>query len=158
MKTSLCVCCVCECLLIHWNIWSKQGLCSVYACISLFCVYVYVCVCVCVSLCALVCVCECVSVKAHWSGVVVPGRGVTRGEHEGLPGVVAIRPHSQVHLLGVGVALERLRHPENRVWGSHLHLSPPGADTQTHTHTHTGETSEHTLQCVPLNVTGAKDD
>ena len=36
-------------------------------------------------------------------------------EHVGLAVVVAVRTHTQVHLLGVGVALERLGDAQDRV-------------------------------------------
>lgn len=35
--------------------------------------------------------------------------------------VITVSSHPQVHLLGVGVALEGLGDPQNGIWGSHLH-------------------------------------
>lgn len=83
-------------------------------------------------------------------------------EHVRLSIVVPVGTNSQVHLFAVGVSFEGFCDPQDGIWGAHLHMGPPGAETgntrhqlqkqdfhgQKHLRSATNP-FQHTVACLP---------
>lgn len=40
--------------------------------------------------------------------------------------IIPVGAHAQIHLLAVGVSLKGFCDSQDGIWGSHLHMGPPG--------------------------------